>query len=130
MTVQIEKLSDAGVGIARIDGFVVFVPNVCSEDIVKIKTLKDNGFSCRQIQEQMQEYSFYQIKHGSAFSSSPHPGPLLAHPKESNHCLFPIPYINQASVTHHQINHGDFVTHSFPNQITVLNPVSPQSTLP
>ena len=33
------------------------------EDIVKIKTLKDNGFSCRQIHEQMQGYSFYQIKH-------------------------------------------------------------------
>jgi DNA-binding transcriptional MerR regulator len=28
------------------------------EDIIKIKTLKDNGFSCSQIQEQMPEYSF------------------------------------------------------------------------
>ena len=42
LTVQIEKLSDAGVGIARIDGFVVFVPNVCPEDIVKIKIIKKN----------------------------------------------------------------------------------------
>ena len=33
------------------------------EDILKIKELKDNGLSCSQIQQQMQEYSFYQIKH-------------------------------------------------------------------
>ena len=33
------------------------------EDIIKIKTLKDNGLSCSQIHEQMYEYSFYQIKH-------------------------------------------------------------------
>ncbi len=33
------------------------------EDIIKIKKMKDNGLSCSQVHQQMQEYSFYQIKH-------------------------------------------------------------------
>ncbi|MBO6180839.1 class I SAM-dependent RNA methyltransferase, partial [bacterium] len=40
--VQIEKLSSTGAGIARIDGFVVFVSNVCPQDKVKIKITKVN----------------------------------------------------------------------------------------
>ena len=40
--VQIEKLSSNGAGIARIDGFVVFVPNTCPQDKVKIKIAKLN----------------------------------------------------------------------------------------
>ena len=41
-TVKIEKLSNLGTGIARIDGRVVFVENVCPEDEVKIKITKLN----------------------------------------------------------------------------------------
>ena len=38
--VNIEKLSNLGTGIARIDGQVVFVENACPEDKVKIKITK------------------------------------------------------------------------------------------
>ena len=40
--VYIEKLSNLGTGIARIDGQVVFVENACPEDKVKIKITKVN----------------------------------------------------------------------------------------
>ena len=40
--VKIEKLSNLGTGIAKIDGQVVFVENVCPEDEVKIKITKVN----------------------------------------------------------------------------------------
>ncbi len=40
--VTIEKLSNLGTGIARIDGQVVFVENACPEDEVKIKITKVN----------------------------------------------------------------------------------------
>lgn len=40
--VNIEKLSNLGTGIARIDGQVVFVENACPEDKVKIKITKVN----------------------------------------------------------------------------------------
>ncbi len=40
--VHIEKLSSTGSGIARIDGFVVFVPDTCPQDKVKIKIVKVN----------------------------------------------------------------------------------------
>lgn len=40
--VNIEKLSNLGTGIARVDGHVVFVENVCPEDKVKIKITKSN----------------------------------------------------------------------------------------
>ena len=36
-TVKIEKITNLGLGLARIEGFVVFVENTCPEDIVKIK---------------------------------------------------------------------------------------------
>ena len=42
ITVYIEKLSNLGTGIARIDGQVVFVENACPEDKVKIKITKVN----------------------------------------------------------------------------------------
>lgn len=52
LTVKIEKLSDVGVGIARIDGFVVFVPDVCPEDIVKIKiTKKNKNYATAELEE-------------------------------------------------------------------------------
>lgn len=41
-TVKIEKLSNLGTGIAKIDGQVIFVENVCPEDEVKIKLTKVN----------------------------------------------------------------------------------------
>ncbi len=42
LTVQIEKLSNMGLGIAKVDGFVIFVPNTCPKDVVKIKIIKRN----------------------------------------------------------------------------------------
>ena len=41
-TVEIKKLSNLGTGIAKIDGQVIFVENVCPEDEVKIKITKVN----------------------------------------------------------------------------------------
>ena len=41
-TVKIEKLSNLGTGIAKIDGQVIFVENVCPQDEVKIKIIKAN----------------------------------------------------------------------------------------
>ena len=37
LSVKIEKLSNQGYGIARVDGYVIFVENACPEDTVKIK---------------------------------------------------------------------------------------------
>ena len=42
ITVKIEKLSNLGYGIAKIDGYVIFVPDVCPEDVVKIRIVKKN----------------------------------------------------------------------------------------
>lgn len=42
LTVKIEKLSNLGTGIARIDGFVIFVENACPQDELKIKIIKVN----------------------------------------------------------------------------------------
>lgn len=42
LIVNIEKLSNLGTGIARVDGQVVFVENACPEDVVKVKILKVN----------------------------------------------------------------------------------------
>ncbi len=41
-TAEIEKVTNLGAGIAKIDGFVVFVENTCPGDIVKIKITKVN----------------------------------------------------------------------------------------
>lgn len=41
-TVRIEKLSNLGAGIARVDNQVIFVENVCPEDEVKVKITKLN----------------------------------------------------------------------------------------
>lgn len=40
LEVSIERLSNLGTGIARVDGFVVFVENACPEDVLKIKITK------------------------------------------------------------------------------------------
>lgn len=42
LTVKIEKLSNLGLGIAKIDGYVIFVPNTCPDDVVKVKIGKKN----------------------------------------------------------------------------------------
>ena len=40
LTVNIEKMSNLGLGIAKSDGFIIFVENSCPDDIVKIKLTK------------------------------------------------------------------------------------------
>lgn len=40
--VKIEKITNLGLGLAKVDGFVVFVPNACPEDEIKIKIIKVN----------------------------------------------------------------------------------------
>lgn len=40
--VKIEKLTNLGLGLAKVDGLVVFIPNSCPEDEVKIKITKVN----------------------------------------------------------------------------------------
>ena len=42
LVVRIEKLSNQGLGIAKVDGFVIFVENSCPGDVVKIKIVKKN----------------------------------------------------------------------------------------
>lgn len=42
LTVKIEKLSNLGSGIARVDGFVVFVENACPQDELKVQVVKVN----------------------------------------------------------------------------------------
>lgn len=40
LTVKVEKLSNLGYGIAKVDGFVIFIENACPEDELKIKITK------------------------------------------------------------------------------------------
>ena len=42
LTVRIEKLSNLGLGIAKFNGFVIFVTNTCPGDVVKIRIIKKN----------------------------------------------------------------------------------------
>ena len=42
LTVTIEKLSNLGTGIARVDGFVIFVENACPQDELKVIITKIN----------------------------------------------------------------------------------------
>lgn len=42
LTVKIEKLSNLGLGIAKVNGYVIFVPNSCPGDILKVKLTKKN----------------------------------------------------------------------------------------
>ncbi len=50
--VKIEKITNLGAGIAKIDGFVVFIENTCPEDKVKIKITKVNkNFANAQVIE-------------------------------------------------------------------------------
>lgn len=59
LTVKIEKLSNLGLGIAKVDGFVIFVPNTCPDDIVKIKIIKKNkNFANAEIVEIIEPSSY------------------------------------------------------------------------
>lgn len=40
ITLKIEKLSNLGLGIAKLDGYVIFVENACPGDIVKARVGK------------------------------------------------------------------------------------------
>ena len=52
LTVNIEKFSNLGTGIARHKGFVIFIENTCPEDTVKIKITKVNkNFANAQVVE-------------------------------------------------------------------------------
>ena len=42
LTVKIEKLSNLGLGIAHVEGYVIFIPNTCPNDVVNIKIVKRN----------------------------------------------------------------------------------------
>ena len=42
LTVKIEKLSNLGYGIARVDGYVIFVEDSCPGDVVKVRLTKKN----------------------------------------------------------------------------------------
>ena len=42
LIVKIVKLSNLGLGIAKVDGYVIFVSNACPNDVVKIKITKKN----------------------------------------------------------------------------------------
>ena len=42
LVVEIEKLSNLGFGIAKVDGYVIFVEGACPEDVVKIRVGKKN----------------------------------------------------------------------------------------
>ena len=41
-TLKIEKFSNSGEGIARVDGYVVFVENASPNDVVKVEIIKEN----------------------------------------------------------------------------------------
>ncbi len=61
-TVKIEKITNLGLGLAKIDGFVVFVKDACPEDIAKIKITKVNkNFANGEIVELI-EPSMHRVK--------------------------------------------------------------------
>ena len=42
LTVKTEKLSNLGLGIAKFEGYVIFIPNTCPGDTVKVRITKKN----------------------------------------------------------------------------------------
>ena len=46
LVVNIEKFSNLGTGIAKVDGQVVFVENACPDDVVKIKNHQSEQKLC------------------------------------------------------------------------------------
>lgn len=61
LTVEIEKLSNLGYGIARVDGYVIFVENACPGDRVKIKLIKKNKNYGNAIIEEIIEPSAHRV---------------------------------------------------------------------
>lgn len=62
LTVKIEKLSNLGLGIAKLDGYVIFVEGACPEDVLRIKINKKNkNFANAEILEII-EPSLYRIE--------------------------------------------------------------------
>lgn len=62
LTVRIEKLSNLGYGIARVDGYVIFVENACPEDLVKIKLIKKNKNFANAVITEVVEPSPYRVE--------------------------------------------------------------------
>lgn len=61
-TLKIEKITNLGLGLGRIDGFVVFVKDACPEDVVRVKITKANkNFANAKIVEIL-EPSKYRVK--------------------------------------------------------------------
>ncbi len=42
LEIRIDRLSNLGFGIAKLNGYVIFVPNTCPEDVVRVKVDKRN----------------------------------------------------------------------------------------
>ena len=62
LTVEIEKLSNLGYGIAKLDGYVLFVEGACPKDKVKIKVGKKNKNYANAKVVEIIEPSTYRIK--------------------------------------------------------------------
>lgn len=61
LVVDIEKLSNLGFGIARVNGYVVFVENSCPGDKVKIRLTKKNKSYANAVITEIIEPSFHRI---------------------------------------------------------------------
>ncbi|MCQ2753981.1 MAG: 23S rRNA (uracil(1939)-C(5))-methyltransferase RlmD [bacterium] len=62
LTVKIEKLSNLGYGIAKVDGYVIFVEGACPDDVVKIRVGKKNKNFANATVVEMIEPSSYRVK--------------------------------------------------------------------
>lgn len=62
LTVEIEKLSNLGYGIARKDGYVIFVENACPGDKVKIRLTKKNKNFANAVIEEIIEPSPHRVQ--------------------------------------------------------------------
>lgn len=62
LTVEIEKLSNLGYGIARADGYVIFVENACPKDKVKIRITKKNKNFANAVITELLEPSPHRIQ--------------------------------------------------------------------
>ena len=62
LIVKVEKISNLGLGIAKFDGFVIFIKDACPYDVVKIRiTKKNKNYANAEIIEIL-EPSPYRIK--------------------------------------------------------------------
>ena len=64
--VKIEKLSNLGTGIARVEGIVIFVENACPEDVLKIKITKVNkNYATAKILAQNPDINYFDLVSGA-----------------------------------------------------------------